>query len=60
MAHHFNPISVSEPEDLEQIGYFGLIRAIERFAPQGYAFSSFAVPIFEVRSCIFCVTTVVY
>ncbi|MEI6443961.1 MAG: sigma-70 family RNA polymerase sigma factor [Nostocales cyanobacterium ELA583] len=32
-------------EDLEQIGYFGLIRAIERFDPnQGYALSSFAVP----------------
>lgn len=32
-------------EDLEQIGYLGLIRAIERFNPnQGYAFSSFAVP----------------
>jgi len=29
----FQP-SVSEPyEDLEQIGYFGLIRAIERFSP---------------------------
>lgn len=36
----------SEPyEDLEQIGYLGLIRAIERFSPaQGCAFSSFAVP----------------
>lgn len=36
----------SEPyEDLEQIGYLGLIRAIERFDPtQGWAFSSFAVP----------------
>ncbi len=36
----------SEPyEDLEQIGYLGLIRAIERFNPtQGAAFSSFAVP----------------
>ncbi|MBD0268825.1 RNA polymerase sigma factor SigF [Pseudanabaena sp. FACHB-2040] len=32
-------------EDLEQIGYLGLIRAIERFNPkQGCAFSSFAVP----------------
>ena len=32
-------------EDLEQIGYFGLIRAIERFNPdRGYAFSSFAIP----------------
>lgn len=45
MAHHFSH-QCSEPyEDLEQIGYFGLIRAIERFNPdQGYAFSSFAVP----------------
>ena len=45
MAHQFSH-QCSEPyEDLEQIGYFGLIRAIERFAPnQGYAFSSFAVP----------------
>ncbi|MGV2829682.1 RNA polymerase sigma factor SigF [Myxosarcina sp. GI1(2024)] len=36
----------SEPyEDLEQIGYLGLIRAIERFEPhQGAAFSSFAIP----------------
>jgi len=36
----------SEPyEDLEQIGFIGLIRAIERFNPtQGCAFSSFAVP----------------
>jgi len=45
MAHQFSN-QCSEPyEDLEQIGYFGLIRAIERFNPsQGYAFSSFAVP----------------
>jgi RNA polymerase sigma-B factor len=36
----------AEPyEDLEQIGYLGLIRAIERFDPQqGRAFSSFAIP----------------
>ena len=36
----------SEPyEDLEQVGFIGLIRAIERFNPvQGCAFSSFAVP----------------
>ncbi len=32
-------------EDLVQLGYLGLIRAIERFNPhQGCAFSSFAVP----------------
>ncbi len=36
----------AEPyEDLEQIGFLGLIAAIERFDPtQGCAFSSFAVP----------------
>ena len=36
----------AEPyEDLEQIGYLGLIRAIERFNPyQGFACSSFAIP----------------
>jgi len=36
----------AEPyEDLEQMGFLGLIRAIERFNPnQGCAFSSFAVP----------------
>lgn len=32
-------------EDLQQIGYLGLIRAIERFNPSlGSAFSSFAIP----------------
>lgn len=36
----------AEPyEDLQQIGYLGLIRAIERFNPSlGSAFSSFAIP----------------
>ncbi|KAB8334574.1 RNA polymerase sigma factor SigF [Scytonema tolypothrichoides VB-61278] len=45
MAHKFS-YQCNEPyEDLEQVGYLGLIRAIERFDPsQGYAFSSFAVP----------------
>ncbi|MBA3921552.1 MAG: RNA polymerase sigma factor SigF [Nostocaceae cyanobacterium] len=45
MAHKFSHQCHEPYEDLEQIGYFGLIRAIERFDPhQGYAFSSFAVP----------------
>jgi RNA polymerase sigma-B factor len=45
MAHKFSHQCNEPYEDLEQIGYFGLIRAIERFNPtQGYAFSSFAVP----------------
>lgn len=45
MAHHFSRQCTEPYDDLEQIGYLGLIRAIERFNPnQGYAFSSFAVP----------------
>ncbi len=45
IAHQFSHQCVEPYEDLEQIGYFGLIRAVERFDPsQGYAFSSFAVP----------------
>lgn len=45
MAHKFSHQCNEPYEDLEQIGYFGLIRAIERFEPrQGYAFSSFAIP----------------
>lgn len=45
MAHKFSHQCHEPYEDLEQIGYFGLIRAIERFDPkQGYAFSSFAIP----------------
>jgi len=45
IAHHFSRQCTEPYEDLEQIGYLGLIRAIERFDPnQGYAFSSFAVP----------------
>ncbi len=45
IAHQFSHQCTEPYEDLEQIGYFGLIRAIERFNPkQGFAFSSFAVP----------------
>ncbi|MDH6061379.1 RNA polymerase sigma factor SigF [Chrysosporum bergii ANA360D] len=45
IAHKFSHQCHEPYEDLEQIGYFGLIRAIERFDPShGYAFSSFAVP----------------
>jgi len=45
VAHRFR-LQCAEPyEDLVQIGYLGLIRAIERFNPnQGCAFSSFAIP----------------
>lgn len=45
IAHRLSHQCVEPYDDLEQIGYLGLIRAIERFNPsQGYAFSSFAVP----------------
>lgn len=45
MAHRVSYQCAEPYEDLEQLGYLGLIRAIERFNPnQGYAFSSFAVP----------------
>ncbi len=45
VAHRYAGQCGEPYEDLEQIGYLGLIRAIERFAPQhGYAFSSFAIP----------------
>lgn len=45
IAHRMSYQSTESYEDLEQIGYLGLIRAIERFDPShGCAFSSFAVP----------------
>lgn len=45
IAHRVSHQCAEPYEDLEQIGYIGLIRAIERFDPsQGCAFSSFAVP----------------
>ena len=45
IAHRISYQCVEPYEDLEQIGYIGLIRAIERFDPaQNRAFSSFAVP----------------
>ena len=45
IAHRVSHQCAEPYEDLEQIGYLGLIRAIERFEPsQGCAFSSFAVP----------------
>jgi RNA polymerase sigma-B factor len=45
IAHRVSQQCTEPYEDLEQIGYMGLIRAVERFQPsQGCAFSSFAVP----------------
>lgn len=45
VAHRLSRQCNEPLEDLEQIGYLGLIRAVERFDPQqGCAFSSFAVP----------------
>ncbi len=44
-AHRISKQCAEPYEDLEQLGYIGLIRAIERFEPeQGRAFSSFAIP----------------
>ncbi len=45
IAYQFHRQCRESYEDLQQIGFIGLIRAIERFNPhQGYAFSSFAMP----------------
>lgn len=45
IAHRLTHQCAEPYEDLEQVGYLGLIAAIERFDPaQGRAFSSFAVP----------------
>lgn len=45
VAHQVSRKCAEPYEDLEQIGYLGLIRAIERFdMHQGAAFSSFAIP----------------
>jgi len=45
VAHQLSRQCLEPYEDLEQVGFLGLIRAIERFDPkQGTAFSSFAIP----------------
>lgn len=45
VAHQVSKRCAEPYEDLEQMGYLGLVRAIERFNPyQNRAFSSFAVP----------------
>ncbi|MFM1842494.1 MAG: hypothetical protein RLZZ490_1230 [Cyanobacteriota bacterium] len=45
VAHQLSRQCMEPYEDLEQVGFLGLIRAIERFDPkQGTAFSSFAIP----------------
>lgn len=45
VVHRLSHQCTESFDDLEQVGYLGLIRAIERFDPkQGNAFSSFAVP----------------
>lgn len=44
-AYHWVNQCTASYDDLLQVGYLGLIRAIERFEPKkGYAFSSFAIP----------------
>jgi len=45
VAYRISNQCVEPYEDLQQIGYLGLIRAIERYNPSlGCAFSSFAIP----------------
>ncbi len=45
VAHHYAHRSKEPYEDLQQVGYLGLIRAIEKYkSNQGYTFSSFAIP----------------
>ena len=45
VAYHISRQCPEPYEDLQQIGYLGLIRAIERYNPSlGSAFSSFAIP----------------
>lgn len=45
VAHRLSNQCMEPYEDLEQVGYLGLILAIERFqSHQGVAFSSFAIP----------------
>jgi RNA polymerase sigma-B factor len=45
IAHQVSQQCAEPYEDLQQMGYLGLIRAIERFEPHhGAAFSSFAIP----------------
>lgn len=45
IARQISQQSAEPYEDLQQVGFMGLIRAIERFnLRKGYAFSSFAVP----------------
>lgn len=45
VAHQMSQQCAEPYDDLEQTGYLGLMRAVERFDPhQGTAFSSFALP----------------
>ncbi len=43
-AHHWVGKCNESYEELQQLGSFGLIRAIEKFDSRGNAFSSFAIP----------------
>lgn len=55
MAHRFHRYTGLEREDLEQTGYIGLIKALERFDPAvGAKFSTFAanLVIGEIRSSL--------
>jgi RNA polymerase sigma-B factor len=45
IAQRFNPPQAASREDILQVGFIGLIAAIERFDPEkGLAFTTFAVP----------------
>lgn len=45
IAGRFSPKEAVTPEDLVQVGYIGIISAIERFDPNyGMSFASFAIP----------------
>jgi RNA polymerase sigma-B factor len=48
IAHRISKVCSEKYEDLEQIGYMGLINAIDRFVPvYGNKFSTYAVPYIE-------------
>lgn len=44
ITHRISRCCTESYDDLEQIGFMGLIMAIERYVPRGNTFSTFAVP----------------
>lgn len=47
ISHRISKGCSENYQDLEQVGYIGLLKAIERFIPQGNRFSTYAVPYIE-------------